>query len=107
MIATQTTGEAFALLEATRSDFIEQARAIADELIALYGETCARAVLEEMQKRGLVSPIIKDYWMGCVFRGPRFAWTGRWVLPPVPEKHKDRNVHAWRPQKIWRKADLS
>jgi len=96
---TQSTEDAMRVLEATRHRFIASAREVAHELIRRTGETHARAVREEMARRGELDDTVRDYWLGCVFRDRRFEWTGRWYLPPTPVT--GANIHAWRPVKVW------
>lgn len=104
-MATQTTEEAMTVLKATRMRHIRKAREIAIELIEEDGETHSRAVRDVMIARGELDTGIKDYWLGAVFRTKDFAWTGRYFLPPEPPPRKGKNIHAWRPCKIWTLAD--
>jgi hypothetical protein len=98
---TQTTAEAMELLERTRRGLIETARSIARELTAHEGTVTSRAVRLVMIREGTYNHDIPDYWLGAVFRGNEWIWTGQYELPTVPEGAG--NAHAWRPVKVWRR----
>lgn len=110
-IPTRSTAEAMELLRRTRARLIVEARQIARDLISQRGETHARAVLEEMAKRGMSADLaaVNAYWLGAVFRSREFKWTGRFYEPPESEvkRDEDHNIHSWRPVRVWTLAAVA
>lgn len=71
-MATQSAGEALSLLESARAPFIKLGREIAVDLARRQGTVHARQVRAVMKDRDLLPPPpIKDYWLGCVFKGSK------------------------------------
>lgn len=91
-MATKTVDEAMALLRKYRSQHIANGRRIADELIAKNGTATTKDVYAEMEKRGLIDFSIGQHWLGAVFRGGKYTWTGL----TVQGHGHDRLAKVWR-----------
>jgi hypothetical protein len=98
---TRSTEEAMSVLQQYRAGQIEDAREVAAELIDKHGTTHSFAVQEVMAKRGLIDPVLGNYWIGAVFNDPKFVWTGSWHFPPNIKIATKNKAHALRPVKIW------
>jgi hypothetical protein len=80
MAYTTSEEDAMRLLAATRRRHIDNAREIADELIAKNGTAHVGQVYHIMVKRGLIDFSIPQHWLGAVFRvSAKYSWTGRVV----------------------------
>lgn len=99
----KTKEAALALLEMTRRQLILRARHIARQLTPYGEEVDTRMVRQAMIDQGLYKEEITDHWMGAVFRGRDWIWTGKFReledMPPLRD-----NTHAGRTIKIWRRA---
>lgn len=89
---TETTEEAMALLKAMRAEHIENARKVADELIARYGKTNTKVVFDVMDGRGLIDRSIREHWLAAVFRTGKYKWTGELTLG---RGHEGRGAKVW------------
>jgi hypothetical protein len=96
---TRTTGEAMALLESTRRALIAVGRDVARRLTANGGTATSCDVKRVMIAEGSYRDDVPGHWLGAVFRGREWEWTGQWTLPDVPSGA----AHAWRPMKVWRR----
>jgi hypothetical protein len=95
---TRSTEEAMGALEERHSATIAIAREIAIELCHKNGSTHSRAVRAEMFKRGIITGKEgPEYWLGAVFKGALFEWTGSFVS----YADRERNVHE-RTLKVWK-----
>lgn len=102
-MVTKTTEEAIALLEEaiallnrTRPDYIRMGRRVADELILLFGETNTNQVRDTMQARGLIDDDVPLYWLGAVFRSPKYRFTGKYFVG-----NPSAATHSAHPVKVW------
>lgn len=96
-MTTNTTEEAMELLRQYRGQYIDAARSVADQLIKRNGTTDTKQVRIAMADNGALLNDVKDHWLGAVFRGPRYQWTGEWT-----ESYVGPFTHAPRPVKVWR-----
>ncbi len=100
---TKSAGEALSLLESVRAPFIKLGREIAVELARTQGTVHARQVRAVMKDRDLLPPPpIKDYWLGCVFKGSKknpspFEKTGEifYYTDSETNSHSNR-IDVWR-----------
>jgi hypothetical protein len=86
------------VLERERADLIAKARAIAETLARAQGTVHSRQVREAMRQQGLLlDESASEFWLGAVFRGEGWVWTGQW------HTHSDaaRNIHE-RTVKVWK-----
>jgi hypothetical protein len=98
-IPTSSTAQAMAVLNQYRAQQIADGKIIGEQLCRLYGATHSRAILDEMNRRGLHRKNIPDFWIGAVLRDPRFVNTGRVVRPPIPRDSAIHDAHLiW----LWR-----
>jgi len=97
-MTTQTAEEAIALLKRTRDGEIKQARDIADELISVNKSTTVSEVHAEMARRGLIDPAIPNFWLGAVFRTPKYQFTGEFKsgIPGYGNNHTPHAVKGWK-----------
>lgn len=104
---TRSTGEAMALLNKSRKEYIALARAIAVELIGKNGSTHTFAVRDEMASAKLLRSDIYEgeFWLGAVFRCDLFVKTGETHVDPPSERNKIRNIHSHHKSFVWRLAD--
>lgn len=94
---TRSTDEAMRVLEDARAELIATARDEAAALARAHGTVHSRMVRASLEAKGLVHPDEKEFWIGAVFRDPRFEWTGERYSYSDPA----RNVHE-RTVKVWR-----
>jgi hypothetical protein len=94
---TKTTTEAMVLLLRTRRALIDAGREVARRLTANGGTATTCDVKRVMIAEGTYSDAVPGYWLGAVFRGREWTWTGEWALPDVDSGA----AHAWRPMRVW------
>ncbi len=98
----QSTQEAMAVLEATRTAEIAAGRVVARQILQTKEKTHVRDVVLEMKARALIPQDTTEYyWAGAIFRGREFEWTGEYANYE-DAKDKERNIHERRPIKVWR-----
>lgn len=96
---TRSTEEAMRVLEQAKGPIIIAARRVAQQLAHAHGDVHTRQVRQALIEQGLLTQDLarKDFWMGAVFRGSEWEWTGRWHTYTDAE----RNIHE-RTVKVWR-----
>jgi len=57
-----------------------------------------------MLREGVFDHSIPEYWLGALFRSPRFAWTGEYFQVPAEPSDAIRNIHDRKTVKTWRLA---
>jgi hypothetical protein len=93
---TKSTEEAMELLETSKASLVAYGRKEAIRLAKENGEVTSRDVRQAMEGAGLLKKDSKEHWLGAVFRGKPFKWTGRYFVYSDPI----RNIHE-RTIKIW------
>ncbi len=87
------------LLKQYRDQSIADGKIIGEQLCRAHGTTHSRAILDEMNRRGLRKQGVPDFWIGAVLKDPRFVCTGRVVRPPIPRNSAIHDAHLiW----LWR-----
>lgn len=82
-----------------RRHLIDYGRYVASEICKTRGGVTSRDVRRAMATMGILADDVGEYWLGAVFRGPCFEWTG------ALHTYSDgaRNIHE-RTVKVWRLA---
>jgi hypothetical protein len=96
-MTTHSTNEAMALLKTYRAFLIKRGQWEGAQLAAKDGTVTSRDVRAAMEKAGLLTGDISDYWLGAVFHNGPFAWTGGYQAYSDPS----RNIHE-RTVKVWK-----
>jgi len=95
--AKKIIDESMKLLEDSHGHLISRAREEAILLAKASGTVHSRMVRARMKALNLLPPDGKEYWLGTVFRDPRFEWTGELHTYSDPDRKVfDRNVKVWR-----------
>lgn len=94
----EATERAMALLRKRRHEQIEAAQDVALKILRRKADTNCREVWNVMRRCNLIDETVPNHWLGAVFRDQRFAWTGKWVIPPLSN---GTPIHAQRPVKTW------
>lgn len=94
---TRSTDEAMRVLEDARAELIATARDEAAALARAHGTVHSRMVRAALEAKGLVHPDEKEFWIGAVFRDPRFEWTGeRYSYSDAARNVHERTIKVWR-----------
>lgn len=90
-----------ALLQKFRAYLIAKGKREAAILAAAHGSVHSRALRSRLVELGVLTPELQnrvgDYWLGAVFRGHLWEWTG----DRFTYSDKERNIHE-RTVKVWR-----
>ena len=101
---TKSTDEAMVLLWKTKRQLIIWGRQIARRLTQHGGTVTTRDVRRVMIEEGLCQDGPDDHWhwLGAVFRGKQWQWTGEYDFPRGPTSLG--NAHTLHPVMVWRRA---
>jgi hypothetical protein len=94
---TRSKDEAIDLLIRYRRILIAYARHIAIQIARSKGTVHSRLVRAALAEKGLVRPQLGDCWLGAVFNGGPFVWTG--ALHEYEDR--ERNIHK-KTVRVWR-----
>ncbi len=96
---TRSTAQAMDVLERAKGPIILAARRVAQQLARAHGTVHSRQVRQALIEQGLLTQdlVKKDFWMGAVFRGSEWEWTGKYHT----YSDADRNIHE-RTVKVWK-----
>lgn len=89
------------VLKKYRSYLIAMGRFAAGDIALRQGTVHSREVRQTLDDAGLLDPVCGDFWLGAVFRGSYFEWTGVWHT----YTDSGRNIHE-RTIKVWRLVSL-
>jgi hypothetical protein len=94
--------DAYDLLWFTKKKLILLGRQVAWELTANGGTATTRDVRRVMLAQGMYREGNPEHWLGSVFKGPQWVWTGQWAKYSTPPTAK-HTQGAWRTVRVWQR----
>lgn len=98
-----STAEAYDLLWLTKKKLILLGRQVACRLAAQGGTVTTRDVRRVMLAEGLYHEGAPEHWLGSVFKGKQWQWTGEYAKYSTPSTAK-HTQGAWRTVMVWRRV---